>query len=213
MVPRPFSPSPGVVVTPAPNGHPTIVITPTAGVKPGAKPGSKPGPRPGSKPGGGPVSAGPKHKNEPPKKKETEKKFGGSKAVVVAGTIFGAATEGLDLLDAAWDALPQNGGWNTKIKGTKTSPAQKAKDIANAFDDPDFDGAGFLIDFAKNAAKNEAKDIAIGKGLGTKDVNKALGKAGMPTGPGNFGVGFGGGLTGGGNAPKGATTPDNIPWF
>ena len=85
-----------------------------------------------------------------------------------------------------WDALPANGGWNTKNKGQKTTPGQKAKDIYNSVGKPGFNVAGWLADSAKNAAVAQAKDAAIGKASNTKGANKALGNLA----PG-MGIGFG----------------------
>ena len=185
--PSPYSPSPGVVITPVPakGEGPTIVIE------------APPSPGSGPKPGQLPVPSGPKqppwgppHKSEPPKKKEKDNKFKGGKAGQIAGAIYGAATEGVDMIDAAWNALPANGGWQTKVKGQATTPAQKLADIANALGSNNgykFDKAGFMQDFAINAAKAQAQDYAIGKASNTKGINKALGNAGYT----GAGVGFG----------------------
>ena len=192
--PQPFSPSPGVVITPEPApGHgPTIVIRPvaqpTAGPRPRPSSGSKPGQGKG-KPGS--LPKGPSHKGKKPGKGKKENKFKGKGAMNAAGKIYGAATEGVDLIDAAWQAAQSNGGTYTKVKGQATTPWQKVNDIYDSFSKPGFNKAGFLADFAKNAAIAQGIDAAIGKASNTKGANTALGKAGMPTGPGNLGIGFG----------------------
>ena len=191
---RPWRPSPGVVVVPppAPGEGPAIIIQPgpVAGPKPGpgAKPSPKPGPRPGRGLGGSSPSKIGRHRGGQPKKGDKEKKFKGSGAAKAAQKLFGAATEGIDMLDAAWAALSPNGGWQTKIPGQKTLPQQKAKDIYNAFSDPNFDKGGWLIDFGKNAAVAQATDAAIGAAAGP--LKKASAKD-KPHGGLPFGYGFG----------------------
>ena len=172
--PQPYSPSPGVVITPQPSPYPgvgpDIVIEPVPG------PGVSPYPRAVTiHPGTYPFVPPPAHQNTKDKPGENTKKLKGKGAAAIAGTIFGAATEGIDLIDAAWNALPKNGGWQTKNKGVKTSPQQKVKDIYDAFGKPGFNVPGFAIDFAKNAAIAQAQDAAIGKASNTKGANKAVG--------------------------------------
>jgi hypothetical protein len=171
------------------------VITPAPDPVPGSPPGTKPSqPKPGSNPFARPGQGGAaRHKFAPPKRGEKEIKPGGGAAFKAAGHIFGAATEGLDLLDAAWKALSKNGGWQTKVDGKPTTPAQKAKDIYNSVSKPKFNTAGFFADFAKNAAINQLQDAAIGKvGSASKKGAKKAAAAGVaPHGSTPFGYGFG----------------------
>lgn len=183
--PRPFSPSPGVEVIPepGPGQGPTVIVSPVGDPLPGAQPGPGPAPRPNPRPDW-------KHQDKPPPKGEPERKIGGKAgaAAAAAGAIMGAATEGQDLLDAAWGALRGNGGWQTKKPGEKTSPYQKAVDVGNALSDPDFNVGGWAVDFAQGAAANEIEDAVIGgvgRGLG------AASKKGKPHGDLPFGYGLG----------------------
>lgn len=177
--PQPWSPSPGVVVIPKPSPSPGV--GPGIVINPG--PSAGPRPRPGANPGVGRpiggiktlIGTGAGHKNSPPRPGDKDGKLKGKGAAAVAGSIYGAATEGVDLVDAMWDALPKNGGVYTKKAGEKTSPQQKAKDIYNSVGKPGFNMAGWIADSAKNAAVAQAKDVAIGKASNTKGANQAAG--------------------------------------
>lgn len=154
--PRPAtSPRPGVVETPNENPDlpPTVSVNPSA---PGY--GVAASPAPGA--AGRPPRGEPPHRSRRPEKdKEKDRKFvanapkkGGLGAI--AG-IAGAVTEGVDAVDAIWDAMPP---WSkTMVKGKKTSPQQKAKDIWDNF------GAADIPKALENILKEQAKDALYGR--------------------------------------------------
>lgn len=157
----PFLPQPGVVVVPAPYPRAAINV-------------------------GGLNAPPPVHVNRP--RKGNEGKVKGSGAAAAAAAIFGGITEGLDVVDALWEALPAGGGWVTKVKGHETSLYQKGQDIYHATKAKDFKWAPFVAAAAKNLAVNQATDHAIGK-VG-RGVAGASHKA-KPHGDLPYGFGFG----------------------
>lgn len=109
-----------------------------------------------------------------PKVKERKIRMGGYGAV---NAVVSAATEGVDFLEALWDALPRNR--QTREKGKKTTPQQKALDLYRGW--PDIDVAAAI----KNVVVNELKDRAIGT------IGQAVRKAAQRSRPhGNLPIGY-----------------------
>lgn len=128
------------------------------------------------------------HVNAPPKWNEKERKAKVHRIMAVALNIGGKLTEGADVVDALYDALPNN----LKIKFRDTNynlqsatPQAKLKQLWEHWDKVDIDAA------LGNLAKNEIEDFIIGKaGQYGKKWAKASGR---PTssltalGKGNYG--------------------------
>lgn len=109
-----------------------------------------------------------------PKVKERKIRMGGYGAV---NAVVSAATEGVDIVEALWDALPRSR--QTREKGKKTTPQQKALDLYRGW--PDIDVAAAV----KNLVVNELKDRAIGR------IGQAVGKAAQKSRPhGNLPIGY-----------------------
>ena len=177
------NPAPGVVVAPNPNPNlpPNVSYQPFAG--PRARGRYRPRAGTSHRAGIRALSGPPSHKHQPPRDKKSERKFAGNGAVKFGKAFANAVTESLDVVDAAWNALPAGGGWQTKVPGTYTTPQQKFVDVAKAWHDDKFNAAAFLGAFAKNLAVNQAVDAgagAVGSTVG-KSAKKLHGVAG--TGP------------------------------
>lgn len=124
----------------------------------------------------GPVLKPPPVIPAPPGPKVKEKKAR-TAGYGVANAVVGAATEGVDVLEALWDALPRNR--QTREKGKKTTPQQKALDLYRGWQDIDVAAA------VKNLVANELKDRAIGT------IGQAVGKAAAKAKPhGDLPIGF-----------------------
>ena len=155
----PPAPRPGVAVAPNPNVNlpPNLAyhIGPTRPIRPG---------RPEA------------HKNNPPNPRARERKWQGKGAAGLANKLGRAivhyGTETLDVVDAAWHALPEAGGWQTKKRGEYTTPQQKVRDVVAAFSDDDFNSVVWAAGFVRNAALNELEDKAYGK-LGKAQAKSA----------------------------------------
>lgn len=120
------------------------------------------------------------HRNRPPRPKEREKKGKGNPTGPL-GTALNWATEGLDILDAAYDALAPYAKAREGLfkKGKPPTPIEKARAIANNLGA--VDGARMM----ENLLRNQANDALAG-GLG-RAAGKAAGKTYGPGGAGPFG--------------------------
>lgn len=109
-----------------------------------------------------------------PKVKERKIRMGGYGAI---NAVVGAATEAVDVVEALWDALPRSA--QTREKGKKTTPQQKALDLYKGWPQLDLPAA------VKNLLANELKDRAIGT------IGQAVGKAAQKARPhGNLPIGY-----------------------
>lgn len=135
---------------------------------------SQHGPAPAAAAGG---AKEPPHKREPPQKNEKEKKFAAMPpAARLLSRIFHGITEGKDVFDAAFDAMPKKWQKEHKKDRLHTKAAALWRDIKQL----DF------AEFLQNLIKNQLEDKFIGtlnKGAGR---NKPITRSNSP-----FGLGYG----------------------
>lgn len=102
------------------------------------------------------------HRREPPRPRERETK--GKVAPVLWGLLngFGIATEGMDLIDAAWNALPRDARSRSFYRGQYVRPAAstRAGDVLRNWDQIDLDR------FARNFLANQMEDAYYGVSSG-----------------------------------------------
>lgn len=164
----------------APGRNPRFTVHPQVGqtypdyvVGPGVAPsiGSRPG-RPNIR-----VRQKPIHRRRPPGRNEKERKFVGAiNRRSALGKALNFVTEGLDILNALWDALPD--GAQTKKKGVVTRPDQKLRDLYDNWEQVDWDRA------FDNIIENQVEDYVLGK------AGQKLAKANRLSGH-SFGYGIG----------------------
>lgn len=193
---RPFRPAPGVVIHPPgrPGDGPTVEVHPPTVPTPPTGGGAPVNPAPGpGRPGvsTGPWGDRPRHKFDPPTKRERERKVQGQGALRFAQALMHVVTEGGDAIDALWHALEGNGGWQTKIRGQRTPYDRKLADIYVSVDRPGFDLPRFIATATRNLVANELIDHAGGR-LGR--INRRASRAARPHGDLPFGFQFGPGL-------------------
>lgn len=124
---------------------------------------------PGAGAGGRASGSRPLGTKRPPRKGEREGKMGArGRAAAIAAGLVSAATEAVDLVVAAWKALPDE--WKTRIPGRRTTPWQMAKDLYAYMPNAD---AQFYNDVLGNFAAEQGEDAVFGRwGRHNRDASR-----------------------------------------
>lgn len=143
-LPFPF-PVPGDTPNPAPNPGtpPYMVPAPGVSVTIGAAGASRPSPRT-------------LHRRMPRRSNEKERKHRVGGVFGMIWNAFGQITEGLDLLDIAYDAMPCSVKAKAGMFGRRITPADKAAFVAKHFKEMN------MNEFARGYAKNQFEDWFYG---------------------------------------------------
>ena len=162
-------------VDPVPNIGPRFPVDEWFQTGPLPRPGQRP--NPGRAPNRNAGRAPRMHEKAPPPQRENHKKYDVAHTLWRALNYFGMLTEGMDIVDAAWKALPKEARTKSFYNGKPIRPAwwKRALDVYNNYDKIDGE------DFIKNLIANQLEDWFIAKQSGAQAAAQRFSGASRPT--------------------------------